>query len=302
MKRRSFLTCSTSALLYSSVAPTVICHAAKPDPLQRIGLTSSVFRHQFTKNTKPGISIGKPILDMTYYPEYIRDRFKLPNLEIHEGQLDSKEPAYLNEVRKKIDKAKCTLTNLQCGGWFSNLASTDEDARNKDVEDFKSKYIDVAAQLGAMSVRIEPGTGKSVQAAIKSYNELSRYAHEKGVMIALENHGGLSSDPKNLIAVIKADPLNNVVANTDFGSTWEVDRMVGVKMLAPYLRHQVCAKVEYFDENWNHVPFDFDKCVRLCEETGFKGVYSGEQHAFDRDDMDYEKVADWIIEHVMANI
>jgi len=40
----------------------------------------------------------------------------------------------------------------------------------------------------------------------------------------------------------------------------------------------------------------------LAENLGFKGVYSVEQWSGKYSDIDYEKVADWLIEHVKKNI
>jgi hypothetical protein len=42
--------------------------------------------------------------------------------------------------------------------------------------------------------------------------------------------------------------------------------------------------------------------VRLAENHGFKGVYSVEQWSRNEQNIDYEKVGDWLIEHVRANI
>ena len=51
-----------------------------------------------------------------------------------------------------------------------------------------------------------------------------------------------------------------------------------------------------------HVSYDFGKFVQMGEEHGFKGIYSVEQWSPGQPDMNYEKIGDWLIEHVKRNI
>jgi hypothetical protein len=67
----------------------------------------------------------------------------------------------------------------------------------------------------------------------------------------------------------------------------------------------ISAKVDEFrveDGKLEHVSYDFDKCVQLCERLGFKGTYMVAQWSSKPQDIDYEKVGDWVIEHVTKNI
>ena len=66
--------------------------------------------------------------------------------------------------------------------------------------------------------------------------------------------------------------------------------------------HVVSAKVCDFDASMEHVSYDFDACVRLCEKLGFKGTYMVAQYSAKFQDIDYAKVADWVIAHLKQNI
>jgi hypothetical protein len=64
----------------------------------------------------------------------------------------------------------------------------------------------------------------------------------------------------------------------------------------------VSAKAVDFNESVEHVSYDFDRCVRLCERAGFKGTYLVEQWSRRPQDVDSEKIADWLLGRVRANI
>jgi L-ribulose-5-phosphate 3-epimerase UlaE len=63
----------------------------------------------------------------------------------------------------------------------------------------------------------------------------------------------------------------------------------------------VSAKAVDFNERGEHLSYDFDRCVRLCERAGFKGIYLVEQWSRRDQDLDYEKIADWLLQRVRAN-
>ena len=74
--------------------------------------------------------------------------------------------------------------------------------------------------------------------------------------------------------------------------------------IIPYA-YIVSAKVATFKAAGNsveHTSYDFDRCVRLAESLGFKGTYMVAQWGNNTPDIDYEKVAAWVIDHLKANI
>jgi len=65
----------------------------------------------------------------------------------------------------------------------------------------------------------------------------------------------------------------------------------------------VSAKTLAFDmESYTHTSFDFSRCVRIMEDAGYTGIYSLEQWGPSYIKYDYEKIVDWMIENVKANI
>ena len=64
----------------------------------------------------------------------------------------------------------------------------------------------------------------------------------------------------------------------------------------------VSAKAVDFNAQGEHVSYDFDRCVQLCERAGFKGIYLVEQWSRKDQALDYEKIADWLLQRVRADI
>ena len=133
----------------------------------------------------------------------------------------------------------------------------------------------------------------SLEEGIKSTKELVKYAKSKGITLLSENHYDLMSVPENHLRVAQEVGKDHFGLLADFGNYPEpIDMFEALEMISPYVR-LVSAKTH---------GYDFDRCVRIMEEGGFKGIYSLEQWENDLPDYDYEKIVDWMIEHVKANL
>ncbi|HEY2253067.1 MAG TPA: sugar phosphate isomerase/epimerase family protein [Planctomycetaceae bacterium] len=115
------------------------------------------------------------------------------------------------------------------------------EAREKTLAHTR-KWIDYAALMGAPVIRIFAGkvpAGDSEQAAIDrcaaGINECLDYAAQKGVCLALENHGGITATPEQMlkiIAQVKDSPWFGV--NLDGGNFHTADPYSDLAKIAPY--------------------------------------------------------------------
>ena len=62
--------------------------------------------------------------------------------------------------------------------------------------------------------------------------------------------------------------------------------------------YQVSAKTMAFDANVNHLSFDFDKCMKIAVDSGFKGIYSMEQWSKEAIKVSDEAIADWMLSKI----
>ena len=297
MKRRTFIQqtgLATGAIL---AGPTVLSSCAGSDPMSRIGLTTVVFRNRFI-STNPDAS--ETLLSLETIPEYFQDRFGIYQPEFWSEHFESREPSYLKDLKKALDKAHCSLINIQVDTPGLDMSNPENGNSALAIKEIK-EWIDIGALLGAKMVR-GSFLNYSMEEGIKSARLLASYAAGKGITFLSENHFDLMSEPEKHVQVANSVINENFGLLADFGNYPEsTDKYKALEMIAPYTL-LVSAKTHEFDENYEHTGFDFDRCVRIMEEGGFKGIYSLEQWENGLPDYDFEKIVDWMIKHVRANL
>ena len=55
-----------------------------------------------------------------------------------------------------------------------------------------------------------------------------------------------------------------------------------------------------FDTDGKHLSYDFDRCLQLCEDAGFKGIYLVEQWSRQEQPIGAEQIADWMLTRTRA--
>jgi sugar phosphate isomerase/epimerase len=162
--------------------------------------------------------------------------------------------------------------------------------------------MDAVAFLGSECVRINPGRANgSIEKSIASMKEVNQYAQQKKLILLTENHFGIEMNPELHLRIVQEAGPKNIYTLPDFGNYSQQARLDSLEKIMPYA-YLISAKADGFNENMEHISYDFDKCVQLAERHGFKGIYSLEQWNSKYQNLDYEKVADWLIDHVTRNI
>jgi sugar phosphate isomerase/epimerase len=300
MNRRTFIF-KTSGLVISACVLPSLSLGASDKQVDRIGMGTVLFRNRF-KQTKPK-DLKSTASDLTLLdvPQYYRDRFAVNRVEFWSYHFESLEPGYLELLKRKLTSAGSTLVNIQVDTNY-NLANPDDAKRQESIAHVKA-WIDAAAFLGSKAIRINPGNGP-VENSITSLREVNAYAKLKGLPLLTENHFGIEMNPDVHLRICNEAGPENIYTLPDFGNYSEDVRYAALEKILPKA-FLVSAKAAEFKNNngsLEHLSYDFDRCVRMTEQSGFKGVYSVEQWTRSSPDIDYEKVGDWLIEHVRANI
>ncbi len=131
--------------------------------------------------------------------------------------------------------------------------------------------------------------------------EINEYAKKKKIILLTENHFGIEMNPDVHLRIIREAGPKNIYTLPDFGNYPRDIMYESLEKIIPYA-YLISAKADAFDENMDHVAYDFDRCVQMCERLGFKGIYSVEQWGGKAHTLDFEKVTDWMIDHVKNNI
>ncbi len=246
----------------------------------RIGISTWSFHNLFTPThdkEAPPIS-GKP-MDAREFPDMIADRYHVHEMEIVAPHI-SPEPSYVRDLKARLDRAHSRLVNIPVDIeelWHGGgLSDPDAKVREKAISAC-TKWIDIARDLGARSVRCDPGkiNTADLSPTISSYKALASHGASKGIFVIIENHGGVGSEhPEELVELFKAAG-KNCGALPDFGNfPDEATRQKGLKLLFPFGRTVCHAKGLKFDDKGNETMFDFAQCVKTAKAAGFKGVYS----------------------------
>lgn len=259
-----------------------------------------LFRHRFRQTKPQELATLTNELTLLDVPAYYRERFGIRNLEFWSYHFESLEPSYLKELRRRIEAAGAKLVNVQVDTDY-DLASKDEAERKRSLEHVFT-WIDAVAALGGSAIRINPGRADgSVAKSIESMREVNRYCQTKGLPLLTENHFGIEMDPDIHLRIREGAGPENLYTLPDFGN-YPVETMwESLQKILPFA-YLISAKTVEFNERYEHITYDFDRCVQMAERGGFKGIYSVEQWNRGYQDLDYERVAEWMLERVRANL
>ena len=138
-------------------------------------------------------------------------------------------------------------------------------------------WIDNAAILGAPVIRIFAGKvpkGETEEVALErcidGINESLEYAASKGVFLALENHGGITSTADQLLSIVKAvSPSPWFGVNFDSGNFRTEDPYGDLARIAPYA---VNAQIKVaIAPNGTKEDADFARIIRILRESEYRG-------------------------------
>ena len=298
MHRRSFLFRASGLMLSVALAPSAVRAAVSSD--DRLGMSTVIFRSRFRQTKPAGTTEIKDELTLLQVPSYYRDRFGVRNLELWSNHFESLDRAYLQELRANVKDAGSQLVNIQVDADY-DLASTNDAERERSLQT-AFEWIDAAAFLGSRAVRINPGrSGGSVEKSIASMKQVNRYCKARGLPLLTENHFGIEMDPDVHLRILDEAGPDNIYTLPDFGNYPVESMWSSLEKILPHA-YMVSAKTVEFNERMEHVTYDFERCIRLAERAGFKGIYSVEQWSQKELEVDYEKVADWMLRRVRANL
>lgn len=185
----------------------------------------------------------------------------------------AKDMAYLRELKGRAEGegVRMGLIMIDTTG---DLGAADEGARRKAVEG-TFEWIDAAKFLGCSTVRINargPGSADELRGRIvESCSRLADHAAPQQVNVAIENHGGLSSDPVWLTSVMRAVNKPNFGTLPDFGNfPDETNRYDAVEMLMEFAK-AVSAKAMRFSPEGEVLETDFRRMMRIVRDAGYHG-------------------------------
>jgi sugar phosphate isomerase/epimerase len=214
-------------------------------------------------------------------------------VEILHRQMADESPAYVNGLKKAAFRNGLDLVMLSI---HQDFVSPDVAEREKDIAHTK-RCIDLASALGIPCIRLNSGRWNSIASfddlmkvkgdepplpghtdeeafkwVIESIEACLPAAEKAGVMLALENHWGLTTRPENLLRIYKAVRSPWLGINLDTGN-FPGDPYAGIEALAPHAVI-VQAKTYYGGGEWYTLDLDYPRIAGILRRAGFRGYVS----------------------------
>ena len=287
MDRRKFLETTASGALAAGVVHKLGWAAGggtltDAERAQRLGVCSWSLHNYFPKTRDRNFQGTGKMLDLREYPGLIVDKYKVHNFELCNTHFEATTPAYLKDLKSAVEKVHGRVVNMPVdydADWSGVGLCDPNDVQWRQEIAERKKWIDIAAEIGALAIRPNPGgTVKmtDMSRATAAYKELGEYGKSKGVKVLIENHGNVAAKAENIVAIVKGAGADWVGTLPDFGNFPEAERYRGLELMFPYAMTVCHARGLTFNEQGEETGFDMLRCVEISKKAGFKGVYSAE--------------------------
>ncbi len=217
-------------------------------------------------------------------------RMEIEGVDILHRQMDNEDNAYLQKLKRH---AFVNGVDLICLSIHQSFVSPDPAERQKNI-DHTLHCIELAYKMGIPSIRLNSGRWNTIKSfdelmakrgvepilpgyteddgfkwCIDSIEKCLAKAAECGVMLALENHWGLTSTPEGLLRIRKAidSPWLGVLLDT--GNFLE-DPYTKLEKVAP-VANFVQAKTYYGGGEWYSLDLDYKRIINILRQANYKG-------------------------------
>ncbi len=228
--------------------------------------------------------------------EYVMEqahRMGLDGVEILHVQMESEENDYLQRLKRRAFELGL---DIYCLSIHQGFVSPDPKVRRENV-DHTLRCIEVAYRLGAPAIRLNSGRWGTVESfdelmacggvepplpgydeddafewVIESIERCLPRAEEQGVMLALENHWGLTATPKGVNRIVEAIGSEWLGVTMDCGNFPE-DPYPKLAQIAPHTV-LVHAKTYFGGGEWYSLDLDYARIAEILHQVGFTGYVS----------------------------
>ena len=180
-------------------------------------------------------------------------------------------------------KAYLSAVELPSIAIRTDLCRASELERQREVS-WLQHWVDVAFDLGSSHIRVfggnVPDGSTEDQAAAWVAEVLKRaadYAGKRGIILGLENHGGITAKAERIIQIVKNVNHPNVGINLDTGN-FQSDPYEQIEMCLPYaVNSQFKVQIRY--EDGHREASDWERIVKMFSAAGYRGYLALEYEA-----------------------
>jgi sugar phosphate isomerase/epimerase len=279
LSRRALLQTGAAAAAGSHFLPAQA--AGGPQPRQRFAVSTYSYWH-FAPEKYP---IGK-VIDQAA-------KLGFDGVELLHRQFENETPAYLNGLKRQALARGLDLVMLSI---HQNFVKPDPAERKKMIH-HTIHCIDLAVQLGIPAIRLNSGRWETIASfddlmkvkgdepplpgykkadAIKwcvdSIHQCLPAAEKAGVVLALENHWGLTTSVDTLLEIVDAVNSPWLGINLDTGN-FPGEPYAGLEKVIPRAIISQ-AKTYYGGGVWYTLDLDYKRIANIYKKAGYHGYIS----------------------------
>jgi len=225
--------------------------------------------------------------------EYVIDeaaRIGVSGVDVLHRQMASEDASYLRTLKRH---AFTNGVDLICLSIHQDFVSPDAEERQKHI-DHTIRCLELAHEMGIPAIRLNSGRWGTVRSfdrlmelegkeppisgytdddafgwCIDSIEQCLPAAEKYGVVMALENHWGLTSSAEGVLRIVNAvdSPWLGVLADT---GNFREHTYGQLEQIAPETV-LISAKTYYGGGVWYSLDLDYERIARIFEEAGFHG-------------------------------
>ena len=208
-------------------------------------------------------------------------------------QMDNETPEYLTSLRRQ---AEDNGIELICLSIHQDFVDPDKAGRDKNIEHTRH-CIDIAHDLGISYIRLNSGRWNTIKSfdelmanrgiepvlpgfteddgfnwCIESIMECLPAAEKAGVVLALENHWGLTRTPKGLLRIVNAidSPWLGVLMDTGNFLEDPYNKLEQIATQTVFVQ----AKTYYGGGEWYTLDLDYPRIAQILKKANYQGYIS----------------------------
>jgi sugar phosphate isomerase/epimerase len=190
-------------------------------------------------------------------------------------------PEYLAALKGRSTKLGLDISGTAVG---NNFCTPNAAELKKQIDSVKT-WVEHTSRLGGKTMRIFAGSvakgddeEKARARAVEAMQECCEHAGKFGIYLALENHGGITATPDQILGLVKAVKSDWFGINLDTGNFNTEDPYGDLARIAPYA--VVCQlKTEIHAKGKKKEDSDLAKLIGILRDVNYRGYVALEYEA-----------------------
>ena len=266
LSRRNFLAASAATLAATSSLSAIEPIARNGQPKFKFSLAAYSYRSLLT-GENPQLTLNDFVDDCA---KFGLEGTELTSYYFPKGVTHD----YLRSLKRQCFRLGLDVSGTAVGNDFGVAPGP---ARDKQIASLKQS-IDFAQSLGAPVIRVFAGhtpKGETAPAEVHSrmvsaIEECCDYAGQRGVHLALENHGGPTATAEGLLKFVQDVQSPWFGVNLDTGNFHSDDIYGELERVAPYTLN-VQVKVVVSGPDKKKQPTDYKRIAKLLRDSNYRG-------------------------------